>query len=146
MSQCHQKQYKLRLPSSPCDSPWYLVFLNIQVSPLRLRVDIWVVFVAVIQWLSRVWLSATPWTIACQAPLSMGFPRQEYWRGVAVSFCRGSSWLEDQTHISCIGRQILYHWATFGYQELIPGSQWPCFCHNAHKKTEWQIGNDSTED
>ena len=22
---------------------------------------------------------ATPWTIACQAPLSMGFPRQEYW-------------------------------------------------------------------
>ena len=24
---------------------------------------------------------ATPWTIACQAPLSMGFPRQEYWSG-----------------------------------------------------------------
>ena len=23
----------------------------------------------------------TPWTIACQAPLSMGFPRQEYWSG-----------------------------------------------------------------
>ena len=23
---------------------------------------------------------ATPWTIACQAPLSMGFSRQEYWR------------------------------------------------------------------
>ena len=22
---------------------------------------------------------ATPWTVACQAPLSMGFPRQEYW-------------------------------------------------------------------
>ena len=21
----------------------------------------------------------TPWTIACQVPLSMGFPRQEYW-------------------------------------------------------------------
>ena len=25
---------------------------------------------------------ATPWTIARQAPLSMGFPRQEYWRGL----------------------------------------------------------------
>ena len=25
--------------------------------------------------------SATPWTVACQAPLSMGFPRQEYWSG-----------------------------------------------------------------
>ena len=22
---------------------------------------------------------ATPWTVACQAPLSMGFSRQEYW-------------------------------------------------------------------
>ena len=25
---------------------------------------------------------ATPWTVACQAPLSMGFPRQEYWSGL----------------------------------------------------------------
>ena len=23
----------------------------------------------------------TPWTVACQAPLSMGFPRPEYWNG-----------------------------------------------------------------
>ena len=29
-----------------------------------------------------VWLSATPWTAARQAPLSMGFSRQEYWSGV----------------------------------------------------------------
>ena len=29
--------------------------------------------------LSRVWLLATPWTVAHQAPLSMGFSRQEYW-------------------------------------------------------------------
>ena len=29
--------------------------------------------------LSRVRLFATPWTIARQAPLSMGFPREEYW-------------------------------------------------------------------
>ena len=27
-------------------------------------------------------LFATPWTVACQAPLSMGFPRQEYWNGL----------------------------------------------------------------
>ena len=25
---------------------------------------------------------ATPWTVAYQAPLSMGFPRQEYWSGL----------------------------------------------------------------
>ena len=32
--------------------------------------------------LSRVWLFETPRTVACQAPLSMGFPRQEYWSGL----------------------------------------------------------------
>ena len=32
--------------------------------------------------LSPVWLFATPWTAAHQAPLSMGFSRQEYWSGV----------------------------------------------------------------
>ena len=31
---------------------------------------------------------------------------------VAISFSRGSPWLRDQTHASCAGRQILYHWAT----------------------------------
>ena len=34
--------------------------------------------------LSRVRLLATPWTIAHQAPLSMGFSRQEYWSGVPL--------------------------------------------------------------
>ena len=28
---------------------------------------------------------ATPWTAACQAPLSMGFPGQEYWSGLPCS-------------------------------------------------------------
>ena len=31
---------------------------------------------------SRVWLFATPWTAAHQAPPSMGFSRQEYWSGL----------------------------------------------------------------
>ena len=34
--------------------------------------------------LSRVWLLATPWTTAYQAPLSMGFSRQDYWSGVPL--------------------------------------------------------------
>ena len=36
------------------------------------------------QSLSRVWLFATPWTVACQAPLSMGFSNQ-YWRWLPFS-------------------------------------------------------------
>ena len=34
--------------------------------------------------LSRVRLPATPWTVAYQAPPSMGFSRQEYWSGVPL--------------------------------------------------------------
>ena len=26
-----------------------------------------------------------PWTVACQAPLSVGFPRQEYWSGLPLT-------------------------------------------------------------
>ena len=36
--------------------------------------------------LSHVRLLATPWTAAYQAPLSMGFSRQEYWSGGAIAF------------------------------------------------------------
>ena len=32
--------------------------------------------------LSHVQLFVTPWTLACQAPLSMGFSRKEYWSGL----------------------------------------------------------------
>ena len=35
------------------------------------------------QLLGRVLLFATSWTVACQAPLSMGFSRQEYWSGLS---------------------------------------------------------------
>ena len=31
---------------------------------------------------SHIQLFMTPWTVARQAPLSMGFPRQEYWSGL----------------------------------------------------------------
>ena len=34
--------------------------------------------------LSRVRLLETPWTTAYQAPLSMGFARQEYWSGLPL--------------------------------------------------------------
>ena len=34
------------------------------------------------KWLSHVQLFATPWTVAYQASLFMGFSRQEYWSGL----------------------------------------------------------------
>ena len=36
----------------------------------------------IVKLLSRVRLFATLWTVAHQAPLSMGFSRQEYWNGL----------------------------------------------------------------
>ena len=38
----------------------------------------------VVQSFTCVQLFATPWTAAHQAPLSMGFSRQEYWSGVPL--------------------------------------------------------------
>ena len=35
--------------------------------------------------LNHVLLFAIPWTVAHQAPLSIGFPRQEYWSGLPFS-------------------------------------------------------------
>ena len=41
------------------------------------------VYVCVLSSFSRVQLFVTLWTIARQAPLSMGFFQQEYWNGLA---------------------------------------------------------------
>ena len=43
----------------------------------------------------------TLWTVACQAPLSMRFSRQEYWKWVAMPTSRGSFWPRDQICSSC---------------------------------------------
>ena len=45
---------------------------------------------------SCIQLFATPWTVAQQAPLSVGFSRQEYWSGLPFS-SRGSSWPRNRT-------------------------------------------------
>ena len=51
--------------------------------PVLHNVYIWSLMkVKVKESLSRVRLFATPWTIAYQAPHSMGFSRQEYWSGL----------------------------------------------------------------
>ena len=59
---------------------------------------------------SHVQFFAALWTVAHQAPLSMGFSRQD--TGVAMPCSRGSSWPMNRTqvsYVSCIDRQILYH-------------------------------------
>ena len=57
--------------------------------------------------------SVTQWTVDHQAPLPMGFSRQEYWSGL---LCPPPEDLPNQgiepmsvSYISCIDRQVLYN-------------------------------------
>ena len=58
----------------------HLFFLPLLFSWCLFRVSYVCVFM-----LSCLWLCATTWTVACQAPLSVGFPKQEYWSGLPPS-------------------------------------------------------------
>ena len=63
------------------------------------------------QLLSRVQLFAIPWTVAYQAPVSMGFPRQEYWSG--LHFLLHGIFPTQELNLSLLRYgQILYLWAT----------------------------------
>ena len=57
-----------------------------------------------------------PWTVARQAPLSTEFSRQEYWSGLpfpSPGDIPDPGVEPDTSCVFCIGRQILYHWATW---------------------------------
>ena len=73
--------------------------------------------------LSRVWLFVTLWTVAPPGSSVHGiFPGKK--TGVGCHFLfQGSSQPRDWTQLSCIGRKILYHWATWEALSYANGSQ-----------------------
>ena len=60
--------------------------------------------------LSHIWLFVTLWTIALQAPLSMGFSRQEYSSGLPCPLPGDllDPGTEPMSQVSCIGSLVLY--------------------------------------
>ena len=66
---------------------------------------------------SHVGLSATPWTVACQDPLSMGIHQTRILEWVAMSSSRGSSQPRDRTQVSHIAGRFFITWATREAQE-----------------------------
>ena len=57
----------------------------------------------------------TSWTVACQAVHGFLCPwisQARILEWLVISFSVSSSQIRDWNHVSCIGRQILYHWAT----------------------------------
>ena len=65
---------------------------------------------------SCVWLFVTPWTVARQAPLSLGFSRQEYWSGLP---CTSSGDLPNQGLNPRL--LLLLHWQAGSLPLASPG-------------------------
>ena len=61
--------------------------------------------------LSHIWLLATLWTVAHQTPLFMEFPGKNTGVGCHL-LLQGIFLTQGSNHISCIGGQIVYNWAT----------------------------------
>ena len=59
-----------------CNDNWPTLSAKSQYSPPSILSEVW-------KPLSHVQLFATSWTLACQAPLSIEFSRQEYWNGLS---------------------------------------------------------------
>ena len=72
--------------------------------------------------LSHVWLFATPWTMAHQAPLSMGFARQEYWSGVPLPPGIGFLFSTLNQLSSALSASLLVFMACSTFAELL---HWP---------------------
>ena len=62
--------------------------------------------------LSHVWLFATPWTVACQSPLSMGIFQARIQQWISMPSFRGFSQPRDQTLVSRIAARFFTVWAT----------------------------------
>ena len=71
--------------------------------------------------LSRVRLFASPWTVAYQAPPSVGFFKAKVLEWVAISFSRGSSQPRDRTPVSCIAGRRFYRLShEGGFKSICP--------------------------
>ena len=69
-----------------------------------------------------------PWTVACQASLSMEFPRQEYWSGLPFS---SPGDLPNQGSNPC-----LLHWQVDSFTTEPPGKVMCVFMYTVHRITK----------
>ena len=109
------------------------VSYDVSISVCRLELD--VVSVCMPSRFSHVRLLVTLWTVACQALLSMGFFRQEYWSGL---LCPPPGDLPDPriepASVSCIDWRVLYH-----YYKYITISNYRSLSYVGFFKTPLQI-------
>ena len=80
---------------------------------------------------------ATSWTVALQAPLSMGFSRQEYWSGLPFPSPGDLPNPGMELAYSALGGGILYHWTSgkpLGWGELNSKNT-----HSSDKPADWWV-------
>ena len=83
----------------PTSCVWEIQFFRILANTLSVFSIIAFLCVCMLSCFSHVWFFATPWTVACQALLSLGFSRQEYWSGLP---CPPPGGLLTQGSNSCL--------------------------------------------
>ena len=83
--------------------------------------------------------SATPWTAARQAPLSMGILQARILEWIAVPFSRGSSQPRDWTQVSHIADGFFTDWATREARHFFLAVYMGCFIllRMIHAKVGW---------
>ena len=104
-------------------SPHIFLFLFVRLADFRTsREDTFTIF---LEGRVRLWVLRYSVLLNCLWPLKpsmllcpWNFPGKTL-EWVALSFSRGSFQPRDWTHISCIGRQIIYHSATWEAQKAI---------------------------
>ena len=77
--------------------------------------------VSVLSCFSCVWLYVTPWTLARQAPLSIGFLRHEYWSGLPFP---SPGTLPDPVIKPTSSRLLHRHWQAGSWPLAPPGNPW----------------------
>ena len=99
--------------------------------------------------LSHVWFLATPWTAAHQAPLSMGFSRQEYWSGVPSPspYELWVSWIRKVTQTSylsiiCMLLVLRGRWGGCTQRGGCTRGDWPRvgWTHRREVRSPWGCG------
>ena len=77
-----------------------------------------------------------PWTVPCQAPLSMGFSRQEYW---SHSLLQGIFLTQESNPCLSHRRQILYCLSHQGSLSFLPKKATAPFSKSVRKNTHTQM-------
>ena len=110
-----------------CSVIWIVPYFK--QSPIKTHLGYLLFIAKMLQWRSLCLLSrfslfrlfVIPCLVAWQAPLSMGFSRQEYWHGLPCPPPGGlpDPGMEPKSSISCIVRWILYHEHHLGNPNVI---------------------------